>query len=170
MIILRQKEYSAEDACIGHADELVVPGREIQALRKLGYPKFYVDYLEKVNPLVSKYAKSEAGDEVIFARPMDEDSWDSGIADKFPGSEAGPYNEVKNGKNFVSLFFDNIFIAQDFGYSDSCVAIWYCVEDKNWYIKKGLFIKSYNQISNIKQYIMEKFNACPEIQKAISRL
>ena len=131
MKILRQKEFAWR-----HHTGIVVGNDEIKKLRALNYPKLYVGFLDKINPLIKEFSELTGEEELIHAAIVFE-------PEKFP---EGPYTEEKDGKEYVCLFYDNLDTAEEFGYSEIAAKLWCDVSGKEWYVKKGLFIKKFERV------------------------
>lgn len=130
MKILRQKEFASR-----HHTGIVAGKDEIKKLKALNYPFLYVEFLDKINPLIKKLSELTGEEELIHAAII--------YAEKFP---EGPYTEEKDGKEYVCLFYDNLDTAEEFGYSEIAARLWCDVSGKEWYVKKGLFIKKFERV------------------------
>jgi len=141
MIILRQKEYAWR-----HHIGIVVGKDEIRKLRSLNYPKLYVGFLEKINPLIQELSNLTGEDELVHAAI---------IYELDEGGE--PYTENKDGKEYKCLFYDDLAQAADFGYSEIAGILW-CDDKGDWYRKKGLLIKKFEKVDNPKTILKACFD------------
>lgn len=131
-MIIKRKLYSF----ISIEDLLIPKNKDIANLRRKGYPKFYLDYLSKVNPVICK--KPELINSLQFPFAINfENPGDINLDD---------IKVVNNGKTYISCFITcSKFPAR------STVA--YLGEDNNFY---EMSFKKFEKIKNIKQFLIDE--------------
>lgn len=137
-MIIKRKLFSLNGEYI---KELLITSKpEISSLRRHGYPKFYVDYLEKVNPIIYK----ELGSEDPFAFPFAINLEISEI-DNFTDE----FETVKNGKSYIPCFSTDIWELKGF-------AMYYLGDDNKFYERKGVFFPKFIEVKNIKEDLLNE--------------
>ena len=143
-------EYAQKTYSLRHRSGIIVDKNEVRKLRSLNYPKLYVGFLEKVNPLVQEFSKLIGEDSgLIHASVPLEDV----LKEKFPTKEEGPYTKEKDGKTYHCFFYDDLDIAGEFGYSEINCVLWCDNTGNNWYKETGLFFKKFEKVNNPKEYL-----------------
>ena len=135
---LKRKSFSRNGEYI---EELLIASKQdILSIRRHGYPKFYVDYLEKVNPIIYR----ELGSEYPFAFPFAINLEISEI-DNF----IDEFETVKNGKSYIPCFSTDIWELKGF-------ALYYLGEDNKFYERKGIFFSKFIEVKDIKNDLLNK--------------
>lgn len=124
-------------------ENLLVPkNKDLISLRNDKFPKFYIDYLEKINPIIS----NELEDDDLFCFPF---------AINFKHSEVNldDLKVVKNGKIYIACITTDPTSSFDMENS----ALVYIGEDNSFYERKGLSLfTKFEKIINIKQFLLDE--------------
>ena len=110
---------------------------DILDFKRNGYPKFYIDYLEKVNPIIIKEILEKEGS--YFAFPF---------AINLNKINLDDVEVIKNSKRFLMGFAtDPELLGFDLVYFG---------DDGKFYKKTGMFFTKFEEIPNIKEFILSE--------------
>lgn len=137
-MIIKRKFFSLISDSI---EDLLIPRKQdIIELKKNKYPKFYIDYLEKVNPIICKELELDS----TFAFPF-------AINFKHYDVYIDKIKETKDGKTYIPCITtdpDPDFLG---GF-----ALYYLGEDNKFYERKGIFFPKFIEVKDVKNDLLNE--------------
>lgn len=111
---------------------------DILGFKRNNYPKFYIDYLEKINPIIVKEILEKDGAN-YFTFPF---------AVNLNNVNQDDVEVIKNNKRFLMGFAtDPELLGFDLAYFG---------DDRKFYKKTGIFFTKFEEIPNIKEFILDE--------------